>query len=75
MWDFWIAERADGHGTDVRLVIELVSDITDPSPSVRRNSDLDAGTNEAEDPIFAVDPEGLVDHLIQRWQWLLAASR
>lgn len=75
MWDFWIAERADGHGTDVRLVIELVSDITDSSTPDRRNADLDGEPTGAEDPIFAVDPEGLVDHLIQRWQGLLAASR
>ncbi|MBL0938101.1 MAG: hypothetical protein IBJ03_04355 [Gemmatimonadaceae bacterium] len=74
-WDLWFAERTDGHGTDVRLVLELVPQITDGSPNDSRDSSLDGSVDGPEDPIFTADPEYILDQLIQRWQELLAASR
>lgn len=62
-WDFWFAERADGWGTDIELVVVLESaDPDDDAPPV------------FSDPLLDPEPDHTLDQLILLWQARLAQA-
>lgn len=80
-WDFWFAERADGWGTDIELVVVLEGNGapgSDVAPEVG-NSPTDLHFQHkvecpGGDPLLDPDPEHALDRLILLWQARLAQS-
>ncbi|HCT56817.1 MAG TPA: hypothetical protein DGD08_06345 [Gemmatimonas aurantiaca] len=80
-WDLWFAERADGWGTDIELVVVLdAADIQppathhpvgNPSPSLHLEP---TESGAIHDPLLDPDPERALDRLIALWQTRLALS-
>ncbi len=82
-WDFWFAERADGWGTDVELVVVLEGmddGLSDTGHTTVGKTDaglhLPPTTSRRPigDPLLDPDPERTLDRLISLWQDRLAQS-